>query len=143
MTLEELITCNPDPRELKRALVVKMRIQGMKHREVQEILSVHSSYISRWEKRYQTEGVEGIRLRYQGSKGYLSPEEKIAVINWIQEKAERALWEVIDHIEQHYGIVYRSIQSYYDLLSKAEMSWQKGKKKVHGTMNLWCWSKIK
>lgn len=91
-------------------------------------MSVHSSYISRWEKKYQTEGVEGIRLRYQGSKGYLSQKEKTAVIEWIQEKAERTLWEVIDHIENHYGIAYRSIQSYYDLLAKADMSWQKGKK---------------
>ena len=28
MTLEELIASNPDPRELKRAFVVQMRIQG-------------------------------------------------------------------------------------------------------------------
>ena len=31
MTLEELIATQPDPRELKRALAVKMRVQGMKH----------------------------------------------------------------------------------------------------------------
>lgn len=47
MTLEKLIASNPDPRELKRALAVKMRIQGLKHREIQPVLGVQSSYISR------------------------------------------------------------------------------------------------
>ena len=32
MTLEELIASNLDPRELKRALAIKIRIQGHKHR---------------------------------------------------------------------------------------------------------------
>ena len=72
MTLEELIASNPDPRELKRALAVKMRIQGHKHREIQPVLGVHSSYISRWESRYQEQGVAGLRLKYRGSEGYLS-----------------------------------------------------------------------
>ena len=67
MTLEELIASQPDPRELKRALTVKMRIQGMKHREIQEILEVHSSYISRWSKSYQEQGIEGILLKHKGS----------------------------------------------------------------------------
>ncbi len=43
MTLEELIASQPEPRELKRALVVKMRIQGMKLREIQALLGVYSS----------------------------------------------------------------------------------------------------
>ena len=42
MTLEELIASQPDPRELKRALAVKMRIHGMKHREIQEVLGVQA-----------------------------------------------------------------------------------------------------
>ena len=62
MSLEELIASNPDPKELKRALAVKMRLPGMKHREIQQVLAVHSSYISRWEKKYIEGGVEQIRL---------------------------------------------------------------------------------
>lgn len=138
MTLEELIASQPDPRELKRALVVKMRIEGMKHREIQAILGVSSSYISRWEKSYREQGVEGIRLKHKGSTGYLNESERIAVIDWIQQKAQRNLWEVIDHIEGSYGVIYRSLQSYYDLLKNAGMSWHKGRKKVPNMMNLWC-----
>ena len=138
MTLEELIASNPDPRELKRALAVKMRIQGHKHREIQLVLGVHSSYISRWESRYQEQGVAGLRLKYRGSEGYLSSQQRLAVIEWIGQKTQRTLWEVIDHIENSYDVVYRSMQSYYELLQSAGMSWHQGVKKVPDTMNLWC-----
>ena len=143
MTLEELIASQPDPRELKRALVVKMRIKGMKHREIQEILGVHSSYISRWSKSYREQGIEGILLKHKGSSGYLNQEERIAVKNWIQQEKQRTLWDVIEYIQQNYKIVYRSMQSYYDLLKGAGMSWHKGRKKVPDTMNLWCNDTIK
>ena len=72
MTLEKLIASNPDPREVKRALAVKMRIQGLKHREIQPILGIYSSYISRCKKRNREQGVVGLRLVYQGGTGYLS-----------------------------------------------------------------------
>jgi transposase len=137
MTLEELMVSNPDPRELKRALVIKMRLQGMKHREIRGILPVHSSYISRWEKKYQEGGVENIRLGHKGSQGLLNKKDRLAVIQWIEQKSERGLWEVIDHLENCYGVVYRSMQSYYDLLKTSGMSWQKGKKKVPDMMNRW------
>lgn len=143
MTLEELIASQPDPRELKRALVVKMRIEGMKHREIQAILGVYSSYISRWSKSYREQGVEGIRLKHKGSTGYLNESERIAVINWIQQKTQRTLWELIDHIESSYGVIYSSLQSYYDLLKNAGMSWHQGRKKVPNMMNQWCASATK
>ena len=138
MTLEELISSQPDPREPKRALAVKMRVRGMKHREIQEILGVHSSYISRWSKSYQEQGIEGILLKHKGSCGYLSQQERVIVKKWIRQKKQRTLWDVIEHIEQKYKVVYRSMQSYYDLLKSAGMSWHKGRKKVPDTMNLWC-----
>jgi transposase len=137
MNLEEFIASNPDPRELKRALAVKMRIEGLKHREIQSILGVESSYISRWEKRYREEGLAGILLGHKGSSGYLSKSEREAVIKWIKKETQRNLIELIDHIEQVYGVVYRSLQSYYELLKKAGMSWHQGQKKVPSTMNMW------
>ena len=143
MTLEELIASNPDPRELKRALVVKMRLQGMKHREIQALLGVHSSYVSRWEKKYREGGVKKIRLGHKGSEGYLNEEQRIAVIEWIRQKGERNLWEVIEYLEKSCGVIYRSMQSYYQLLKSAGMSWQKGRKKVPAMMNLWCRSTTK
>ena len=115
----------------------------MKHREIQEILGVHSSYISRWSKSYRKQGIEGILLKHKGSSGYLNQKEPMAVKNWIQEKKQRSLWDVIEHIEQNYKVIYRSMQSYYDLLKGAGMSWHKGRKKVPGMMNLWYSNTIK
>ena len=138
MTLEELIESNPDPRELKRALAVKMRLEKLKHRQIQVILGVSSNYISRWESRYREQGVEGLRLAHKGSQGYLSEEQRHAVIDWIAQKSQRTLWEVIEHIELSYGVSYRSLQSYYELLKSAGMSWHQGQKKVPNMMNLWC-----
>lgn len=143
MTLEELIASNPDPRELKRALAVKMRIQGLKHREIQAVLGVQSSYISRWERRYREEGLAGLSLRHKGSSGYLSNSQRQAVIEWIKQETQRNLWELVDHVEHVYGVVYRSLQSYYDLLKSAGMSWHQGRKKIPSMMNLWCSSTTK
>ena len=138
MTLEELIESNPDPRELKRALAVKMRLEKLKHRQIEPILRVSSNYISRWESRYRDQGVEGLRLAHKGSQGYLSEEQRHAVIDWIAQKSQRTLWEVIEHIESSYGVSYRSLQSYYELLKSAGMSWHQGQKKVPNMTNLWC-----
>ncbi|NEO02908.1 MAG: helix-turn-helix domain-containing protein [Moorea sp. SIO3I7] len=143
MTLEEFIASNRDPRELKRAIAVKMRIQGLKHREIQAVLGVQSSYISRWEKRYREEGCSGLRLRHKGSSGYLSHSQRQAVIDWIKQETQRNLWELVDHVEQVYGVVYRSWQSYYDLLKSAGMSWHQGKKKVPSMISLWSMSTTK
>jgi len=46
--LTEFIQSNPEPRELKRAITVSMQLQGYKQREIQEILSVSSGFISKW-----------------------------------------------------------------------------------------------
>ena len=138
MTLDEFIASNPESRELKRALAVKMRLEQMKHRQIQPVLGVSSNYISRWEQRYREQGVEGLKLAHQGSQGYLSEEQRQAVIAWIAQDTQRNLWDVIEHIESSCGVRYRSLQSYYDLLKSAGMSWHQGQKKVPNTMNLWC-----
>ena len=138
MTLDEFIASNPEPRELKRALAVKMRSEQMKHRQIQPVLGVSSNYISRWEQRYREQGVDGLKLAHKGSQGYLSEDQRQAVIAWIAQENQRNLWDVIEQIESSYGVRYRSLQSYYDLLKSAGMSWHQGQKKAPNTMNLWC-----
>ncbi|MGD1849592.1 MAG: transposase [Cyanophyceae cyanobacterium] len=142
MTLEEFIAHNPDSRELKRAVAVQMRLQGLKHREIQMILGVASSYISHWEQRYQADGVRGLRLAHKGSQGYLSPSQRAEVIDWLKSRDTLALEELIEYIESHYGVSYRSLASYYELLKAAGMSWHKGRKKVPNAIEHWCRSTI-
>ncbi len=143
MTIEEFIASNPDPRELKRALAIKMRLEGMKHKQIQPVLGVASSYISRWEKCYQAHGVSGLRLAHKGSTGYLSKAQRASIISWIQQKSQRTLWELIDYVEHEHQVLYRSLESYYNLLKAAGMSWHKGQKKAPNTMSLWCASEPK
>jgi len=94
--LDEFIASSPDPRELKRAIAVQMRLQGVKHAQIQPALGVRSSTISEWEQRYRNDGVEGLWLGYRGRTGYLSSEERAAAIAWIQQEKQRELREVID-----------------------------------------------
>ena len=67
-SLTAFIASNPDARELKRAVAVHMTQLGFKQRVIQSILGVPSSFISTWKKRYQAEGVDGLRLGYTGSQ---------------------------------------------------------------------------
>ena len=130
MTLEEFIDNNPDPRELKRALAVKMRGSGYTHRKIPEILNVVSSFISKWEQRYIEQGVEGLKLGYSGRESYLSSQERKEVIQWLKQKGEWNKDELIEHLQKQYQVSYSSLQSYYELFSDAGISWHKGVKKT-------------
>lgn len=138
MTLEEFIASTPDTREQKRAITVKMRQEGYKHREIQTILGIGSSYISKWEQKYREQGVPGLRLAYQGSEGYLNSEQRAEIITWLQQKSQWELEEIIEHVAQEYGVMYRSRQSYYDLCHDAGMSWHQGRKKIPNKTPRWC-----
>ena len=70
--LVEFIQSNPDSKELKRALAVQMVLKGYLYRQIAEILSVSDIFISKWWLVFESEGVIGLQLSYQGSKGYLN-----------------------------------------------------------------------
>lgn len=64
--LDAFIESNPDPRELKRAIAVRMTLRGHPHREIMNILQVCSGFISKWKRAFIINGIEGIKLGYQG-----------------------------------------------------------------------------
>ena len=84
--LTEFIQSNPDARELKRALAVKMALQGEPYSQIKKLLGIHPSCITNWKNRFLEQGLNGIKLGYQGSKGYLTPESRVEVVNWLKEK---------------------------------------------------------
>lgn len=127
--LNEFIQSNPDPRELKRAVAVQMFLQGYKHREIQAILGVSSGFISKWTRLYEQFGVSGLRLGYQGSVGYREPEQRQAVITWLQTKNYWNLAELQGQIQDGYDVVFDSKQSYYTLFEQAGISWKKTQKR--------------
>ncbi len=46
--LDQYIQSNPDPREIKRAVTVKMWLEGYTHRQIHGVLGVSSGFISKW-----------------------------------------------------------------------------------------------
>ena len=127
--LNAFIKANPDARELKRAVAVRMFLTGYKHREIGESLGVSSGFISKWTGIYKQLGVPGLKLGYCGSVGYLDPEQRQAVINWLKQKNYWNLAELQTHVEAEYGVVFDSKQSYYTLFEQAGISWKKTQKR--------------
>ena len=127
--LEEFIASNPDPRELKRALSVRMMIEGLSRTQIQTLLGVSLPYISKWKVRFALGGIEALRLAHRGSEGYLKPEEREEVIEWIKSQNSWSLPELENHIEDNYNVCFKSKQSYYELYKEAGISWKKSQKK--------------
>lgn len=119
---------NPDARELKRALAVKLALAGKPYTEITELLGLHKSSISTWKHRFLAEGLDGIRLGYQGSKSYLSVEQKAQVTAWLKTQAYWNLDELVSYLDEHCGVVYQSKQSYYELFAQAGIAWKKSQK---------------
>ncbi len=123
--LKELISfikSNPDPRELKRALAVQMWLNGYKHSEIQESLSVSSGFITKWTQRHNRLELSGLKLGYRGSSGYLTADQKAETLSWIKAQNHWHLPDLQAYLEDQYTVVFQSKQSYYDLFSDAGLS---------------------
>jgi putative transposase len=126
--LKQFIRSNPDARELLRALTVKLSLQGHTYEYISRLLDVSVSFVSKWTNAYEEHGIAGISLAYKGSVSYLTPEERSAVLAWIKQQKQWNVQALKQHIEQLYSVVYKSDQSYYELLDAAGMSWKKAQK---------------
>lgn len=124
-SLAAFIASNPDARELKRALAVQMTLSGFKQGSIQQLLGVQSSFISTWKKRYLSEGVECLRLGYHGSQPYLSADQRALIKAWLSTQSQPSVASVAAYIQTQFGVVFRSSQSYYKLLSEAGYRWKK------------------
>lgn len=127
--LESFIVSNPDPRELKRALAVSMTLRGYKHEEIMAILQISSGFISKWKQAFVFQGLEALKLNYQGSKGYLNPEQKQEVLNWLVSKNYWNLNELECYVAEQFGVTFAAKSSYYELFCAAGISWKKSQKK--------------
>lgn len=126
--LIEFIRSNPDPRELKRAIAVKMWLKGYKQREIQESLLVSSGFISKWTQIYTIEGLLALKLAHKGAIGYLNIKQRKAIVEWLSTKNYWNLGELKAYVEDQYEVVFSSQQSYYELFEQAGISWKKTQK---------------
>jgi transposase len=128
-SLDEIINESRDAREVKRALCVKMALNEMPTSQVCEMLNVSPQYVSKWRGTYQAEGAASLLLAHRGSESYLKPEARSQITDWIKEHETISVEAVRDYIEEKYGVVYQSKQSYYDLLELGGMSYHKSEKR--------------
>ena len=69
---ESFIKSDIDARELKRAIAVRMALSGKLYYEISKMLGVNAFFVGYWKKIFKTQGIEGIRLGYKDSQGYLT-----------------------------------------------------------------------
>jgi transposase len=127
-SLDEIINDSKDTREVKRALSVKMVRNGISPETISQMLNVSVKYVSKWKMIYEAEGAAGLGLGYQGRQSYLNEADRKCVIRWINSHETLSLEALHDHLESHYGVIYQSKQSYYDLLAAGGMSYHKSEK---------------
>jgi len=124
-SLSEFIESNPDPRELKRALAVRMTLPGYIHQQIMEVLEVSSGFISKWKLAFLERGVEGLKLAYRGSQGYLSDSQREQVMEWLKSQNRWNLNELEFYIAETFDVVFASRTSYYELFHAAGINWKK------------------
>ncbi|BDA76109.1 hypothetical protein CAL7716_102750 (plasmid) [Calothrix sp. PCC 7716] len=130
--MEELlnfIQANPDPRELKRALAVQMVMKNCNISTIANVLGVSLGFISKWKYMYVEQGIEGLKLKYKGSRSYLDGAQTQTVISWLKQKNYWHLEELKEYVEDNFNVIFESNQSYYDLFKQANISWKKAQKK--------------
>ena len=123
--LESFIKSDIDARELKRAIAVRMALSGKLYYEISKILGVRELFVGDCKKNFKTQGIEGIKLGYKGSPGYLTKRQTDVVVEGLKNKEYWNLEELVTYLEQEFGVIYKSKQSYYELLTRANISWKK------------------
>lgn len=126
--MTDLDTFLAECRECKRALAVKMDVAGYASAVIEELLQVSASFVRKWRVRYQKYGIDSLSLQYQGSQGYLTPEEHADVVAFLSTQDYYRLDALQADLDEQYGVVYQSKQSYYNLLHEAKISWKKTEK---------------
>ena len=127
--IDEIINEARDAREVKRAVSVKMGQHGFSPAQICQILNVSLQYVSKWKGRYEAEGVAVLGVKYRGSEGYLREAERDELQQWIGEQETVSVEAVRDYVEERYGVVYHSKQSYYELLEAGGMSYHRSEKR--------------
>jgi putative transposase len=116
------------PLEIKRALAVRMAMQGYSRSDIAELLDISIPFIDKWKAIFIEEGAESLKLNYCGSQGYLLPEQRQAIIDHIQSYDSISVDELREYIKSKYGIEYKTPKSYIELLCEADFSYKKTQK---------------
>lgn len=122
LNLEDIINA-PANLEMKRALAVKMILFDFKTEDICALLNVSHAFVSKWKIIFENEGADALKVNYKGGKGFLTKDQREEVICYLRLQPHYSVEELRDYLERHYGVVYQSKQSYYDLLQDGGLSW--------------------
>jgi len=116
------------PLEIKRATSVRMAMQGYSRSEIANLLGISMQFIDKWKAVFIEEGAESLKLNYHGSKSYLLPEQRQAIIDHIKDYDSISVDELREHIKLKYGVEYKTSKSYIDIIYEADFSYKKTQK---------------
>jgi transposase len=107
---------------MKRALAVKLALQGYVYRAIENILNVSQGYVSKWKKRFIAQGIPGIKLGYRGAKTKLTKEEEEETIKWLLCQESWDISELEIYLIEEYDVILKSKESYYKIYKKAKIT---------------------
>lgn len=116
--LQEFVDSCQKVREWKRGEAVRLRVLGFSYQEIQTRLRVSISFIAKNQKKFWEQGIEGLKLGYKGSKSYLTKLQQQEVMEWLSLPERRNISELERHLMETYSVVFKSRESYYQLLKK-------------------------
>ena len=123
-SLDDMIDL-PANLEVKRVLAVKMILFDVKTEDICALLNVSDAFVSKWKIKFENEGADALKLHYKGGTGFLTADPRDDILFHLRMQPHDSVEALRDYLEYHYGVVYQSKQSYYDLLNEAKLSWHK------------------
>ena len=116
--------------EMKRGLAVKQDLEGKGRPEIASILSVHPAFVSKWRLIYDEHGVDGLYSMHQGGapKSFLTQYQRSQTLAHIRSHEIFGPKDLQLYLKKTFEVGFKSMQSYYQLLHEAGMSWHKSQK---------------
>jgi transposase len=128
MTMHDVDDFLAECQECKRALAVKLDLLTYSSPFIENLLGVSGSFIRKWRNQYARYGVQRFYVQYHGSHGYLSSHERAEVIAFLNTHEYYRIDALREYVDEQYDVVFKSNQSYDDLLHEAHISWKKTEK---------------
>jgi transposase len=124
------------PNELRWMQAVRLFGSGMAVKQVVEVTGLSERTIQRQAARFREAGVEGLRERHVGgNRALLTNEQRTEIAEKLRQYrpvdlhiSQHEYWTVSDLavvVEQWYGVVYKALDGYYDLLRVSGFSLQR------------------
>ncbi|WP_333236286.1 MULTISPECIES: hypothetical protein [unclassified Microcoleus] len=75
-----------------------MALEGKLYHKISKILGVSKFFVGDWKKIFKSKGISGIKLGYQGSRGYLTELQKAEIIEWLKNQNSWNLDKLVAYV---------------------------------------------